>query len=319
MKEFINKVSITGVLVKMGLEEKTSDKGDYIAGGLIIRTADGSEHEVELFANKYKKDANGNFTTDENKLYKSYVTIINDYKSIENNPDNPDIISVTNGSFSVNDYKSPKDGEVKTYNRLNTKFVNRLEPKDIENTPQTATFEVEGIIKTIKDEIIKDVPTGNLRVELNTMSFTTEGKGKDAKSTPSALIPINLTVPKSMADAFKSAGYYEGCVVKLNGKIINTKETETIVEKQAFGEDLHKVVTKTTRMYEVASGSNPVTIYDVELTDDIISQLISKRKLKLEEVKSGKATTTVPSGADEVPFTPTTSANPFANPFAQAN
>ena len=57
IKTTMNKVMITGKLVKNGLEEKQTKKNvEAIMGSLIVRTSDGSEHEISLFTNKYKKD-----------------------------------------------------------------------------------------------------------------------------------------------------------------------------------------------------------------------------------------------------------------------
>ena len=320
MREFINKVTITGVLVKNGLEFKTKDNNEYIGGDLVIRTSDGSEHEVGLFSYKYKKDATGNFTDEVSKLYTAYETILNDYKSIEKFPDEPDVITIKKGTFSVNDYKNTQDNKVVTYNQLSTRFVERVEKKDIDTTVQEGKFEVEGVIDSIKDEIVKDVPTGSLIVTLNVITQNSEGKGKEKKYTINDMFPLKLTVTDKLAPMFQTAGYYEGAFVKFVGKLINTVEMITTTEKQAFGEDLIKTFAKTTKRFEIVSGNSPVTVYDVELTDDIINQLISKRKEKINKALAGRTTNTSITSApfDTTPASNTsTTANPFKNPFAK--
>lgn len=316
MREFINKVMITGVLVKNGLEVKTKDDNEYIGGDLVIRTADGSEHEVGLFSYKYKKDTNGNFTDEISKLYTSYETMLNDYKSIEKFPDEPDVITINNGSFSVNDYKNTQENKVVTYNQISTKFVNRVEKKDLDTTVQEGKFEVEGVIESIKEEIIKDITTGNLIVTLNVITQKSEGKGKDKKFTINDMFPLKLTVTDKLAPMFQTAGYYEGSFVKFVGKLINTTEKVTTTEKQAFGEDLVKTFDKITKRFEIVSGNAPATVYDVDITDDIINQLISKRKEKINKVLAGKGNNNAPF--DTTPTTTsTTPVNPFKNPFAK--
>ena len=312
MREFINKVMVTGILVKNGLEFKSKDGRDYIGGDVVVRTADGSEHEIGLFSYKYKKD-----TTDISKLYTAYETIINDYKSLDKFPDDADIISITDGSFKVNDYKDSAKNIVVTYNQLQTKFVNRIEKKDIETTVQEGKFEVEGVIESIKDEIIKDVPTGRLTISLNVINQIKEGNGKDAKYTVRNMFPLKLTVNETLTPMFQSAGYYEGSWVKFVGKLINTTEKIMTTEKQAFGEDLVKTFDKITKRFEIISGNTPVTVYDVELTDDIINQLISKRKLTISEVMSGKSNNNAPSTDTTAVTTTDAPVNPFKNPFAK--
>ena len=41
--------------------------------------------------------------------------------------ENPDIISITDGSFSVNDFPG-KDGNVVSTNKVYAKFINKVEP-----------------------------------------------------------------------------------------------------------------------------------------------------------------------------------------------
>src|SRR5690554_2627906 len=134
MKELINKVIITGELVKNNLDEFTTKKGeDAIGGELVLRTADGSEHEVNFFAFKYKKDENGNFTSETGYFYNKYLDAKDNLRDIEHTPDGekPDIISITDGSFTPNDFKG-KDGNVVSTNKIQAKFINKVEPKDYE-------------------------------------------------------------------------------------------------------------------------------------------------------------------------------------------
>lgn len=328
MKKLINNVKVTGVLVSKNVKETTytsksnGDEVEAIGGSLVLRTQDGSEHEVNIFANRYKKDADGNATSEESKLFKAYQTIADEYVDMEVSKETnstPDVISIRDGEFSVNDYKN-KDGDVKSYNKLSSKFQNRVEAKDLDTTPQVAKFEVEGIVESISDEVIKDVPTGNLIIKFNIIIQRADGFGKDAKYEADSLIPIKLTVKSDIASAFREAGYYEGCFAKFVGTPINKTVEETIVEKQAFGADNIKIVKTTEIGYIVESGSTPSTVYEHELTDDIIQQLISKRKKKLDDVKNGF----VKTDSDTTPFAKTenestSKPNPFAksNPFAK--
>lgn len=316
MKELKNLVTVTGKLVENGLEEFTTKSGQEAIGGtIVLRTADGSEYNIDFYANKYKKDEQGNFTSEESYFYKKYVDAMENLKDIMHcaEGEESDVVSITDGMFRANDFKG-KDGNVVSNNKISARFINKIEPKDYENTVLEAKFEVEGIIEKISDEIVKDVPTGNLVIEMNAIGQTADGFGKDAKYEADSLIPIKMIVDKSMAEAFRSAGYYDGCFTKLAGTLINSVEIQEVVEKAAFGTDIVKKVKRTIRKNDVKSGVAVSTIYEHELTDDIVNALKAKRKAKLAEVKAGSNSLSQTADGfqkDSSPA-PQTTYNPFA-------
>ena len=318
MKELTNRVTVTGKLVKNNIEEFKTKKGeDAIGGSLVLRTADNSEHEIRFYAIKQKKDENKNFTTEESYFYQKYMEAKDNLKDIEHcsEGENPDIISITDGMFTDNDFKG-NDGNVVSTNTISARFINKVEPKDYDSTVLEAKFEVEGIIEKIEDEIVKSVPTGNLVVIMNAIGQTANGFGKDAVYTADKLIPVKMIVDKSMATAFRQAGYYEGAYTKLVGTVINSVEIVKQVEKAAFGTDIEKEVRSYIRKNEVKSGTAVSTIFEHELTQEVVDALKAKRKAKLAEVKSGNAN----GGGEDLPFKPDTSTpapQTTYNPFAQ--
>lgn len=317
MKELKNEVRITGKLVKNNLDEFTDKNGnDCIGGSLILRTADKSEHEIHFFAYKYKKDENKNFTSEESYFYKQYIDAKENLKDMEHcaNGEQPDVLSISDGVFTVNDFKTP-DGKVVSNNRIQAKFINRVEPKDYDTTVLEARFEVEGIIEDISDEIVKNVPTGDLSIKMNAIRQTANGFGKDAKYEVDSLIPIKMNVSKDMATAFKSAGYYNGCFTKLAGIIVNTVDEQEVVEQVAFGEDIKKIMKTYVRKNEIKSGTIPTSIFEHELTQDIIETLKAKRKAKLAEVANGKSASGNTNAFAKNTSEPAPNMN--YNPFAQ--
>lgn len=280
MEATINNVTLAGKLVKVGLEvKKLGQLDEAIAGDVVIRTLDGSEHEVNYFAYKFKKDKEDKtgkkFTSEENGMYKGYETAIAEFKSLEKYPEEVDIVKIGFGEIGVQDYVNKQDQTLKSYNDIKARFINRLELKDIETTPQTATFEVEGIITKLTQELKKEVPTGNEEVHLDVLGYQ------------GAITPVRLIVPENMVDAFGAAGFYEGGLAKFTGIILNTKTVETVVESQAFGKDNIKQVTTTVKRLEVTGGSPKGTIYDVkDGSDEAYEAAKSKRRLKLQEIKN---------------------------------
>ena len=300
IKQSINVVNIVGTLVKNGLECKINAKGaDYIGGSLVLRTDDGSEHQVDYYANKLTKEGK------ESGLYKGLVTIMEQAVDLEHadTPEQVDVIKIGGAEFSVNDFKSPKDGTVATALKISAKFANRLSSQEREVTPKTATFEIAGIVHKLDQEMIKAEPTGNGLVLLNAIGY--QGK----------IIPVKLIVKSDMVDAFGTAGFYEGGASKFNGKLINTATTEEIVESQTFGEDLVKTVTRTKKLNEIAGGS---VLENIGISDEEYQACLSKRRLHLEEV--GNVVQAHPTAPFENSVNNTTSPNPFANksnPFAK--
>lgn len=313
MKELINRITITGELVKNDLDEFTTKKGEEAIGGeLVLRTADGSEHQVNFFSFKYKKDASGNFTSETTYFYDKYLDAIETLRDITHcaEGERPDIISITDGMFIANDFKG-NDNNVISNNKISARFINKVEPKDYDTTILEAKFEVEGIIESIEEEVIKNVPTGNLILKLNAIRQRQSDYTKNDSYEADSLIPIKFTVDKSMASAFKSAGYYAGAFSKFAGIIVNSVELVETVEKQNFGEDIVKVAKNYVRKNEIKSGSAVATIFERELTQDIVDTLIIKRKQLLAEIKNGV-------GATNTNSTPSTPApNVTYNPFAQ--
>lgn len=317
MKELTNRVTVTGKLVKNNIEEFEHEGVEKIGGSLILRTADMSEHEINFSTTKYKKDEGGNFTNEETYFYKQYKDACENLKDIEHcqESENPDIISITDASFSANDFKDKSTGNIITTNKLYARFINRVEPKDYESTILEGKFEVEGIIESIKDEVVKEVPTGNLIVNL----LAIRQNQKDYKDSNSyeadSLTPIKLIVDKDMTMAFRSAGYYEGGFAKFVGSVINTVEITKQVEKAAFGTDIEKEVKRTIKKNLIKSGTAVSTIFEHELTQEVVDALKAKRKAKLAEIKAGVAKSSeVAEGFEKNTSTPApqTTYNPFA-------
>ena len=168
IKQTINVVNVVGTLVKNGLECKVNKEGqDYVGGSLVLRTDDGSERQVDYYASKYTKEGK------ESGLYKGLVTIMEQAVDLEHaeTPEQVDVIKIGGAEFSVNDFKSPKDGTVATALKISAKFANRLSAQEKEVTPKIATFEVAGIIHKLDQEMIKAEPTGNGLVLLHALGY----------------------------------------------------------------------------------------------------------------------------------------------------
>lgn len=319
IKETLNNVEITGVLVKNGLEVRNSGQEDEnISGALVLRTEDGSEHDIRYYATRFKKK-DGKFTSEESKLYPSYITMLENYKSLDmlqagielsdvKLGEDVDVIKTGSATFKDNDFMG-KDGNIVSTNQLKATFANRVKPETIESTVRTAKFEVSGIITKMELETRKDgSQTGNGIVRLDMIGYQ------------GTIIPIKLTVPQAIMEGFGQAGFYETGSAKFTGHIINTSKEEEVREKQSFGEDNVYTRTITVKRYEICGGSPLGTLESLGLTQEQYEMGKSKRRLKLEEVKNNDgATNSQPTQQNAFTQAPEqqANANPFSNPFAK--
>lgn len=308
-----NFVSVVGKLVSNSLEVKTitpkDGNGPYeaITGKIVVRTSDRSEIEVDAFAKRVTS------TGAESKLFAGLVTVANEHKSIEKVGEaEADVIRVSGATIAHTDYKSKKDGLVKTINNIKGQFFNRLEAKDLENTPQEAKFEVTGMITKIEDKLSKGVPTGDKLISLDVV----QAFEKEGQATKYTLTPVKLTVDKSMANAFIGAGFMVGQPANLSGKIVNIETKTEQVVKRDFGEDEVRVFTNYEKKNLVTGGNIIKTQEDICFTTEVYNQLVAERNLKLASLQNG--------GQGNNPFSqgnannnPFGQANPFNNPFAQ--
>lgn len=286
MKELNNKINITGELIEKALEEKVINGRQAISGTITLRTADKSEHEINLFAYRFKADENGNETSEEAYFYLQYKELMT-FKSKADCAEGEyaDVVEMSQGSFRVNDYLSKKDTTVKTVTQISGRFIKKIEPQQIENTTQTAEFDIDCQIESMTEEIVRDEPTGRIIIKGNAIG---QKMLKDKSYSADSLIPVRLVVPMELADDFKSAGFYEGaCMGTFYGNIVNSVETETVTTKAVFGADKTEFVKKYVNGNILLGATNMYDIYSIDLNDDIMNTLIAKRKQKLEEVKTG--------------------------------
>lgn len=303
IKESVNKVSIVGTLVKNALEIKNlGAENEAIAGKLILRTADTSEHEVNYYANKYKKE-DGKFTTQENKVFAGLETVMNDYIGLDDveNESEADVIKIGFGAFQGNDFKDNKDNKIISTSKIKATFANRLTDKEKEITPLEAKFEVSGVITKIEDEIYKENVTGHKIVHLNVIGYN------------GTLIPVKAKITSEKVEGFSKVGFYEGGTGKLTGNLICTLTKDTVTEKQDFGDDIIREVTFTVKYNNVTGGTMLGDLTSLKLTEELYATCLSKRRLYLDELLN-KTKGETPDVVDE-PFSTATKPPVSTNPF----
>lgn len=272
LKEGENKVEIVGVLVEKNLEPTSykNDKGETIEGikgSISVRTSESEVHQIQLQSNKLTKAGA------ENKMFLGYQTIQNEYVTVAdaaNNPElKPDMIRV-NGSLNTNEYYG-QDGQLKQYQQVKGKFVNRLTDKD-DPTPR-ATFEVEVFVDAVRPEIKNDEETG--RVKLSAWI-----------PTYNSIVPYNFSVVAEGADFFTDT-VEKASTIKVYGQLLNVREEHIKLVEAGFGADIEE---KTYTYINEALVKTAAMPYEEEsaktFKPELVKEALAKREVYLEKSKA---------------------------------
>lgn len=265
-----NRIFIEGLLSEVNIEEKDIKGKPAITGNVVIKTSATEEHEVNVFSYKYKKDGT------ENGIYKGLVTVMNEYKSMaEVGKEEADRVRITTGQLGLNEYFG-QDGQLKSYPKISSSFINRLKPSE-ELNPK-AEFEVEIFVQSVVPEIKNDEETGRVIIK----AYIVEYGGK--------IFPFSFIVENEEAIPFVEANYESGKTVWIAGDIINKVEKKVVKKETAFGKDKEREVTNTTREYVVTGGDMPFDEENAKAYNiDEIKKALAERELSLEELKNKKS------------------------------
>lgn len=269
LREAINQVNIMGIVSEVDIEEKLAEGKEAIAGKLTIRTEDGSEHEIDMFAKKLKNDGG------ENAIYKGIQTIKAEFKSIAStgSAETADKVSITNARLGISDYYN-KGGELRSIPKINASFVNRLiKQEELDKYKSSATFAIELYITDIKKEVNKETEeTGRKLI----VGFLPVYNGK--------IVPFTVTVGTDLADAVEQM-YGAGQTVKLWGTIVNKVIKEAVTEAAGIGASRESVSKITTREFIMTGGSEPY-VEDIKMFNkDAIRNAGVTRKEDLDKLK----------------------------------
>lgn len=277
LRQADNYVLIEGTLSEKDLQENEIKRGDStdnaIFGTLTIETTKNSTHTVRVFVYEHKKDGK------ENKLFASWKTVLDNYKSIaEDGRENADKVRIKGGQLGINDYVG-QDGALRSFPEVTTNFINRV--KESEEFKPRAEFDVEGVIQSIKPEVRGEDEEETGRLVLKVVVPLYGGR----------VAPLQMVVSADDADTFQGM-FEEGQTVDLDGDLINYSEIKTTTKERAFGKAKDNVSTIFKRELLIAGGSEPYDP-DSEKAFDVktIKQALIERKNYLEELKNKKKDT----------------------------
>ena len=222
MEQMQNDVQIIGLLKTLDIEEKQTRKGrDAIMGSAVIEVTDKFKHvnniRVNIFAFKLTNSGS------QNKLYTSFETVMNEYKTIDDNGrSEADYVRVT-GSLDSNIYSS--HGAIHSSNRIRAVFFSRVPQDEVKEQKSLCTI---GVYVQKFDEAID--ADGNSLGYSNITAFSVGYNG--------TVIPIfNLSISGKVEEQFRS--YYvpgsTGIMTFRMNNYAKPKEKDEEVEDRGFG------------------------------------------------------------------------------------
>lgn len=163
LRESVNNMVVVGKLkskeFKYGSKDGISTIGVTLKVLTTEKLADDTERVHENTIRLWAKQTS--------KLYSSYVTVANEYKSIEEVGEAAaDVIRIT-GSLEMNEYE--KNGEIKTNNNLRGVFVNRVQ--DPKLAVQEVGAEVECVVLGIADEMKDSKLSGRKKIQVMSVGY----------------------------------------------------------------------------------------------------------------------------------------------------
>lgn len=265
LREAQNNIVIEGLLLEKDITEgEGNDKSKFIRGTFTIETAENEQHQVNMSASEFKKDGG------ENSLYAGLQTIKNEYKSVaEVGREEAHKVRVDRGQLQLNEYVG-RDGQLKSFPRIRTPFMNRVEAGE-EYVPQ-AGFEVEVVVQSVTPEIDRETEDETGRVKLKAIIPLYGGK----------VIPFDFVVNKD-GSPYVEDNYSNGDTVFVYGDIVNFKEKKEVRTESAFGADKIDTIYRTKREYEISGGLEPYEEDDVKAYNiDTIKKALAEREVFLE-------------------------------------
>lgn len=158
MRECVNQLSIVGILKSKTVKRAVRDGVNTISLELVVQS--------QLSEDKINEVKVGFYAKEGSKLYNSYNTIANEYKTIAEHGTG-DKIKIT-GSITMNEFMS-QTGEFVSRNKLRGLFCNRLDANDA--TPHCCGAAIECIVTGTSLELKNGVPSGRKLVQAYSVGY----------------------------------------------------------------------------------------------------------------------------------------------------
>lgn len=261
-KESVNKVTLAGKIVE--IESRTGitkTNKPYIGGTLKVETEEDNVVPVSFFAAEITNAGK------ENPIYKSLQTVVNEYKTIQNDTrEHADSVEISGARLSENIFFPQPDRMIRGF-QIQGAFFNRGASISPDNE-----FIVSGVIEDVIEDVKDDVPTGTLTVRLLVVGYGNQANILDFKVEDPAGAKYILST------------FAKGMEVKVNGSIVIDETIEEIKEETAFGDPIINTIRKTERKLLITSATPPM---DSTLPADERLQMLATRESQIQDKKAG--------------------------------
>ncbi|EJT5937260.1 hypothetical protein N2W52_002028 [Clostridium perfringens] len=286
MRQGYNSVELIGTLLEMEVKHEnnvTRKIGDTtlncekIELQLVLDCGEGREIPVKL--SSYSVNAEGK----ENGLYKSYMTMANEYKTVAKyGIEEADMVVINKATLRPYATKNKNGGKLNFGCSVQTNFANRVEDKS--KVQKKAFFSVEGIVNKVFDVVEDNIPCSDkCKVEL---LLTVGGFG----SIPLGLEKATFIVEGEDKVDYVRSVYIKGATVSVDGNIDFYKKVEKQVIKRSFGDDKETPIVTTIRNLVITGGSgsyaeeNPTKEFPKEEWTELYNEMEKRhRDLLLKE------------------------------------
>lgn len=269
-----NQLSVTGVLAEKSLELATDRDGNEIIKGYIRVQVKQNDKVNMVTFNAY----NRKFTKagNENKLFKGFVTVMNDYVSLQDvngDEERADRVNVL-GDLSYNIYSS--DGEtVQESNRFRATTVHRVNGQDLKDDTYGS---IPAVIESYDEDLDKDGnPTGFTKVKAFTVGYNGRvGRIMDLKVNSDLAAEMQGALPEGTTGVL----YYN-----ILNYVIVKKQNVDNAGSGSFGQ-IHAVVQSNSYVrHLLIVGGAPLENDELALTEDQIQKAHEElRKQRTEAI-----------------------------------
>lgn len=278
MKQNKNIVRVTGLIQEMDLKNEPVDGKNTVKGNIVVRVVQdvGNGHteveniKVNVYANEMTKANKVNQTyTRLEKLRTTGISI-----AAANGDDTMASKVSIQGNLNMNRFVPQGQTDIVEFPRIRGAFINEVTGA----FRPSSTFEMEILLKDIKDEIVNDVPTGRLTidgvvVQYGDMADIFTFKVEDENAID--FIKNNWSVE----DTVEVAGFIRATVEEVTSE-------DTSAPTLGFGHIEERVFTRNINEFVITAGSESAIDPDMCNSLDDVLMALQKTKDQEEVIKA---------------------------------
>lgn len=272
--ESTNKVTLIGKVIEISHREGTTDDNvAYIAGKVLVETGQDNIIPVDFFQKAKKNDGGVN------PLYKSTVTVVEEFRTVaKDGLEAADVVEISGGQLNENSYTAANGTFYRGFG-VRSAFYNRKADGKPSNQ-----FIVSGIVVGVIEEVVNELPTGTLMLDLLVIGYKNRGD------------VLRLVIEDEKGAKFIQNSINKGDEVKLAGEILVVETRKEKIEEVAFGDPIVQIETRTERKLLITSITPAKTS---SIAEEEIQTILAEREGRLQKAKDKAEKKNTKSAAPE--------------------